>query len=726
MKRPDKKHLELLDNILLFDKPSLKDNEKQLIIKAFNRAWDSYQQTPSSEKFEHYLDVASLVLKEIGLGATSVISSLMHGIAISQNTFDEIEKEFGRDSRVILEGFNKISSIQTERISYHSETFRNMFLTMVDDIRVLLVKLAHRLYDLRHLDDSSPERQKKIINEVKHVFIPVSHRLGLYNIKTEMEERVMLYEMPEVYHDIEKKIKETKAKREVYIQDFLKPIERELIRTGISYDLKYRTKSIPSIWAKMNRQNVSFEQVFDLFAIRFILEAKSKKEQEVCWRAYSIITNLYQPNPKRLRDWITNPKSSGYESLHTTVKGQNDRWIEVQIRTQRMDDEAEKGQAAHWLYKGADKPKEADNWLTQVRDALENPKSGSKSIYKVDASKSTKVFVFTPKGDLKQFPSGATVLDFAYDIHTDVGANCNGARVNNKVVPIRYVLQNGDRIDIMISKKQKPKIDWLAYVVTERARSRIKRQLKEEKYKEAEGGKAVLMRKFKNWKIKSSDDLINFLVKHFKLDTAVDLYYLVATEKLEISLIKKIILEKLDEVSNKQSVKHEPDAVSEVAEQKKQPDRDEDKEVLWVGDNLKNVNYYFAKCCNPILGDSVFGFVTTQGKISIHRNDCPNSKRLLERYPYRVLPIKWIETDNEVYKTAVIKVIGKDELGLVGEITTLISNNLNINMRSINFNTKGKLFEGKITVMIKSVNHLNGLIHRIGKIAGVQKVNRIK
>jgi GTP pyrophosphokinase len=726
MKRPDKKHLEMLNNILLFDKPSLKDKEKQLIIKAFNRAWDSYQQSPSSEKFEHYLDVALLVLKEIGLGATSVISSLMHGITISQNTFDEIEEEYGHDVRVILEGFNRISSIQTDRISYHSETFRNMFLTMVDDIRVLLVKLAHRLYDLRHLDDSTEERQKKVINEVKHVFIPVSHRLGLYNIKTELEERVMLYEMPDVYHDIEKKIKETKAKREVYIQDFLKPIERELIKAGISYDLKYRTKSIPSIWAKMNRQNVSFEQVFDLFAIRFILEAKPKKEQEACWRAYSIITNLYQPNPKRLRDWITNPKASGYESLHTTVKGQNDRWIEVQIRTQRMDDEAEKGQAAHWLYKEADKPKEADNWLTQVRDALENPTSGSKSIYKVDVSKSTKVFVFTPKGDLKQFPSGATVLDFAYDIHTDVGANCNGARVNNKVVPIRYVLQNGDRIDIMISKKQKPKIDWLAYVVTERARSRIKRQLKEEKYQEAEGGKSLLMRKFKNWKIKSSDDLINYLVKHFKLDTAVDLYYLIATEKLEIPLIKKVILEKLDEESNKQSVKYEHDAVSETADANKQPDRDEDKEVLWVGDNLKNVNYYFAKCCNPILGDNVFGFVTTQGKISIHRHDCPNAKRLLERYPYRVLPIKWIETDNEVYKTAVIKVIGKDELGLVGEITTLISNDLNINMRSINFNTKGKLFEGKITVMIKSVNHLNGLIHRIGKIAGVQKVKRIK
>ncbi len=725
MKQPDKIHRQMLDELLLYQGTPFNDREKQLITHAFTKAWESYLDSPSQESFDHYLEVANMVLKEIGLGATSVIAALMHGITISQNTFEIIEKEFGHDVRVILEGFNHISSIQTERISYHSETFRNMFMSMVEDIRVLLVKLAHRLYDLRHLAESTPERQKKIINEVKHVFIPVSHRLGLYNIKTEMEELVMRYELPEVYNDIQKKIKETRSKREVYIQDFLRPIERELIKNGFSYKIKFRTKSIPSIWAKMNRQNVDFEQVFDLFAIRIILDAKPKKEQEACWRVYSIITDFYPPNTKRLRDWITQPKASGYESLHTTVKGQGNRWVEVQIRTQRMDDEAEKGQAAHWLYKGADKPKEADNWLKQVRDALENPNAGSKSIYKVSKAKSKKVFVFTPKGDLKQLPAGATVLDFAYDIHSDVGWHCNGARVNNRVVPIRYELQNGDRIDIITSKKQKPKIDWLAYVVTDRARTRIKRQLKEEKYKEAEAGKSLLLRKFKNWKTKNTDEVINFLVNHFKLDTAVDLYYLVATEKLDMPIIKKAIVEWQNE-DNKPVTRTDSSEQQSNTEQTRQTERDDDKDILWVSGNLKNVNYYFAKCCNPILGDNVFGFVTTQGKISIHRHDCPNAKRLLERYPYRVLPIKWVETNEETFKSAIIKVIGKDELGLVGEITTLISNDLNINMRSISFDTKGKMFEGRITVMIKSVNHLTSLIHRIAKINGVQKVKRIK
>ena len=725
MNKPDKISLKLLNDILLSGTKPFSDKEKQLIAKAFNRVWESNQLTPSNEKFNHYPEVAKIVLKEIGLGASSIIAALMHGISENQYPFQDMEKAFGHDVRIIVEEFNKISELQTKRVSFNSETFRSMFLSMVDDIRVILIKMAHRLYDLRHLEESNPERQKKVVNEVKYIYIPIAHRLGLYHIKTEMEEQVMLFEMPDVYHNIENKIKETKKKREVYIQDFLKPIERELVKYGFSYDLKYRTKSIPSIWAKINRQNVDLEQVFDLFAIRIILDSKRKKEQEDCWRVYSIVTNIYEPNPKRLRDWITQPKSTGYESLHTTVKGQFDHWVEIQIRTKRMDEEAEKGQAAHWIYKEQNKSQDADNWLTQIRNALEGNPIKGKSIYKVASTNASKVFVFTPKGDLKQFPRGATVLDFAYTVHTDVGAHCNGARVNNKVVPIRYVLQNGDKIDIITSKNQKPKIDWLAYVVSDRARSRIKRQLKEEKYKEAEAGKSLLMRKFKNWKIKKSDDLINFLVNNFKLDTAVDLYYLVATDKLDVAFIKKVINEKLNE-DNKQITKHESTTLPKAAPAPTQNDKEEDKEVFWVGDNLKNINYYFSKCCNPILGDKVFGFVTTQGKISIHRYDCPNAKRLLERYPYRVLPIKWLETNEDVYKNAIIKIQGKDELGLVGEITTLISNDLNINMRSINFNTKGKLFEGKVTVMIKTVEHLNSLIHRIGKINGVKKVSRIK
>ncbi len=711
---------QLLDDLLCCSSKELARHEQEQIVKAINLAKNFSKNSPN--KLDHYVNVAKLTFKEIGLGATSAICSLLHGIPLQDYPPESIEKDFGKDVKEILQGFHKISDIQTDRISYHSEAFRNLFLSMVDDIRVILIKLAHRIYDLRHIDETTEKRRNKIIDEVKSVYIPVAHRLGLYNIKTEMEERVMLFEMPDIYRDIEKKIKESKTKREAYIQDFLTPITRELIKQGFEYEIKHRTKSIPSVYAKMKRQNVDFEQVFDLFAIRIILDVKPQKEKEACWRVYSIVTNFYQPNPKRLRDWISQPKASGYESLHTTVKGPGDRWVEVQIRSKRMDEEAEKGQAAHWLYKGIMKSKGGDSWLEQVRDALENRSTTSKKIYKTEKQQQDKVFVFTPKGDLKQFKAGATVLDFAYDIHTEVGATCRGARVNNRVVPIRYVLQNGDKVDIITAKNQKPKLDWLAFVVTDRARSKIKRRLKEEKYKEADAGKELLLRKFKNWKVnKMSDDLINFLVKHFKLDTAIDLYYLVATEKLDLPIIKKLIFEKFKEEEPRQKQEEQPEEIKEQPEEK-----DDDKEVLYISDNLKNVNYYFAKCCNPIYGDNVFGFVTTQGRISIHRFDCPNAKRLLEKYPYRVIPIRWITTGNEIFKQAVIKLKGKNEIGLLNEVTNIISNDLNINMRAININTKGNRFEGKITLMVKSNEHLNWIIHKIGKVNGVEKVTRLK
>ena len=716
---------ELLNKLLKSSKNPLSKTEKGLIIKAFNITKNYYEKNPGSG-LEHCVNIAELALNEIGLGTTSAICSLLHGIPLSEYKPEDIEKDFDSDIREILEGFHKISDIQTDRISYHSEAFRSLFLSMIDDIRVILIKLAHRINDLRHINEYEEERKSRIIDEVKSVYIPISHRLGLYNIKTEMEERVMMYEMPEMYNTIKQKIKESKTKREVYIQDFLAPITRELIKQGFKYDIKYRTKSIPSICTKMKKQNVNFEQVFDLFAIRIIIDEKPKKEKEACWRVYSIVTNFYQPNTKRLRDWISQPKASGYESLHTTVKGPGGRWVEVQIRSKRMDEEAEKGQAAHWLYKGIMKSRGGDKWLEQVRDALENPSGSSKKMYKTGKSKQNRVFVFTPKGDLKQLKAGATVLDFAYDIHTQVGATCRGARVNNKVVPIRYVLQNGDKVDIITSKNQKPKLDWLAFVVTDRARSKIKRQLKEEKYKEAEAGKELLLRKFKSWKVhKIYDDLINMLVKHFKMETAVDLYYLVATEKIDTALIKKIVFDSLSENESKPIKQEEQqEETTELKEEKKE--QDEEKDILYISDNLKHVDYYFAKCCNPIYGDNVFGFVTTQGRISIHRFDCPNAKRLLEKYPYRVIPIKWITTGHEVFKEAIIKLKGRNEIGLLNEVTNIISNDLNTNMRSVVMNTKGNRFEGKIVLMVKSTEHLNWVIHKIGKVNGVEKVTRLK
>jgi GTP pyrophosphokinase len=711
------------NNLFSCGKRPLTKEETELIRKAFEISKRYHEKTGTEKRLYHYIDISQLLLDEIGLGSTAVISSLLYGIPLDIYSLKDIEKDFGHDVRDILDGLHNISKLQTERISYQSDTFRNMFISIVEDIRVLLIKLAHRVYDLRYLSKYSTEHQQRVINEVKYIYIPISHRLGLYNIKTEMEEQVMKYEMPEIYEDIKRKIKESKTKRETYIKDFIAPVTRELIKQGFDYEIKYRTKSIPSIYAKMKRQNVDFDHVFDLFAIRIILNVEKSKEKEACWRVYSIVTDIYPPNIKRLRDWISQPKVSGYESLHTTVKGSDGHWVEVQIRTVRMDEEAEKGQAAHWLYKGMMKSKSGDNWLEQVRDALENPTTKSKNIYKTHKNRSEKVFVFTPKGDLKQLPAGATVLDFAYDVHTKVGATCKGARVNNKVVPIRYVLQNGDKVDVITAKNQKPKLDWLAFVVTDRARSKIKRQLKEEKYKEAEAGKEILYRKFKNWKINNiSDELINFLVKHLKLDTAIDLYYLVATEKLEIPLVKQLIFERYLNENNEEKIPLIDEEKKETVDNK----QEEEKEVLYISENLKNVNYYFSKCCNPIVGDDVFGFVTTQGRISIHRYDCPNAKRLLERYPYRVIPVKWITTGNEVFKNAVIKLKGNNEIGLLNEITKTIAEDFNINMRSVHIDTKGKKFEGTITLLVKSNEHLKWTIHRLSQVKGIERVTRIK
>lgn len=708
--------------------------DKVSIKLAFEIASNAYRnvKTDDGKPFILYnLDIAIIAMKEIGLGPTSAICALLHGIDLkSDYTIEKVENDFGGQVSEIIKGFNSISELRTERISFQSEAFRTLFLSMVNDMRVILLRLAHRLNDLRHIDLLGDKREQ-FINEVKYLYVPVAHRLGLYKVKTEFEELVMKYEQPEIYVKISNKIKQTKAKREVYIQDFIRPIERELHAHKFNFEIKWRTKSVPSIWAKMTRQNVDFEEVFDLFAVRIVIKGRPKREKEDCWRVYSHITNIYPPNPKRLRDWISTPKASGYESLHTTVMGPNNKWIEVQIRNNRMDTDAEKGRAAHWQYKGVMKKKDTEDWLSQVRDILENPDQiiHDKS-YKSDNNHDQKsVFVFTPLGDLKQLPMGSTVLDFAFGIHTDLGAKCRGAKINNKVVQIKYVLKNGDKVDILTSSNQTPKLDWLSFVVTEKARTRIKRHLKEEKYAEADIGKSILLRKFKNWKIKSNDDLINYLVKHYKLDAGVDLYYLVATEKIELAEIKKLLLKFVDS-----SVSNKPKEISEKtlerngqSSQKNGNKEDiESKEIFYIGENLKNIDYRIAKCCSPIPGDKVFGFITTQGGITIHRNNCPNAARLREKYEYRVLDIKWVTSGEDSFSVANLRVTGQDELGVVGSITTVITNDLRVNIRSISFQTMGKKFVGKVSVSIKNHDHLDQLIHKINKVKGVDKVTRIK
>ncbi len=705
----------------------LYEEEKDILKKAFDFAfqWNKDKTLPNGDPYIfHNIDVAITAMKEIGLGPMSAVCSLLHGEEIrSEKIMIQVRDEFGEQVAGILDGLNKISTLRTERISYQSEAFRTLFLSMVNDMRVILIKLAHRLNDIRNLDQLG-EKTKAFVNEIKYLYSPIAHRLGLFNVKTELEERVMQYENPELFYSIQRKIKETRKKREVYIQEFIRPIYRALFEQKYKFDIKWRTKSAPSIYAKMKRQNVEFEEVFDLFAIRIIVDTPLKKEKEVCWKVYSIVTNLYQPNPKRLRDWISTPKASGYESLHTTVLEENNKWVEVQIRTKRMDEVAEKGQAAHWQYKGIMNKKDTEDWLSQVRDILENPDQILRdNVYRPSVGNHTdKIFVFTPKGDLKQLKAGASVLDFAYEIHTDVGSSCKGARVNNRVVPIRYILHNGDKVDIITAKNQKPKLDWLAYVVTEKARTRIKRQLKEEKYAEAEIGKEMLLRKLKHWKIKSPEDLINVLVRHYKLETAVDLYYLIAENKIEMALIKKQLVDFLES----DSIRKKPETIEVKTEEKPATAKVESQDIIYIGENLKNMNYKLAKCCNPIPGDHVFGFVTTLGRLTIHRYSCPNAKNLLSKYPYRVMMVKWLKSGKTAISTTNLKISGTDELGVVSAITKTITDDLRVNMRSINFQKKGKHFEGRVCVMVKNHEHLDQLIAKINLVKGVEKIIRVK
>ena len=723
MENQDKLVREKLEELFeILDEKSDPDARFQ-IQKAFDMALQAYRglTIPDGSPFIlHHLDVALIAMKEINLGPTSAVCSLLHSMDTNdEKVREEIVESFGEGVLEIIEGFKKISALQTERISFQSEAFRNMFLSLVNDIRVILIRMAHRLHDVRSPELLTKKQKTKFFNEIKYIYIPIAHRLGLYHIKSEMENDLMRFEHPEIYRTITDKIQATKSKREVYIKDFIAPVEKELIAAGFDFDIKWRTKTVASIWAKMKRQNVAFEQIYDIFAVRIIINSKSpNKEKEDCWMAYSIVTNIYPPNPKRLRDWISTPKASGYESLHTTVMGPNKKWVEVQIRTSRMDEVAEKGQAAHWAYKGLMKSKEMDDWLLQVRDVLEHPEAiGAEYAYRTRKNNEY-VFIFTPKGDLKRLPAGSTVLDFAYDIHTGIGSQCSGAKVNNKLVPIRYVLQNGDRVEIMTTKNQKPKPDWVGFVRTQKARNHIKRQLKEEKYKEAEVGKELLLRKFKNWKLKSTDDLINVLVKYFKMDSAVDLYYLLATDKIEMGLVKTVLMDYLNNEEAEEAPEKAPKALPKEEE--------DEKDVLYIGDHVKNINYRFAKCCNPIPGDDVFGFVTTLGGISIHRHGCPNARRLALRYPYRILEVKWTGSKEKPFYLVNLKISGKDELGIVEAITKTITGDLRVNMRSIHFNTKGRNFEGRISLMIRNHDHLDQLVHKLKLVKGVEKIVRTK
>ena len=707
-------------------------NQLELIDKAYRYCLDKYdgRYLLSGKAYMfHLIELGRIAVLEVGLGYISVVAAFLHGIDYKTGASgNELKDQFGKTVAIILEDFTQISQLDTEKVAYNSDNFQVLFLSMIDDMCSVLLKVVHRVYDVRNQQDVDADRLAKYFHEIKYIYIPIVHRLGLYKLKAELEEKLMLFENPVLFHDIESKIQATQEARrqtaEKFVAKISESIDAELERTKkngknkFAYTIKWRLKSIPSIYAKMKAQNVPFEEVYDLMAARVIIHCALKDEQECCWMVYSAITNIYDPMPERLRDWITKPKASGYESLHTTVKYDDKLWFEVQIRTTRMDEIAETGQAAHYLYKG--EKETSEEWLLNVRQVLENPGMVSfENSYK-KIHKSDKIFIFTPEGDLKQLPIGSTVLDFAYEVHTRVGETCNGARVNGRMVPIRHELTNGDKVQIITSKKQSPRADWLNVVVTEKAKNKIRRYLKEEELKESEMGKGMLQRRLKNWKLPFSETVIDMLVKEFKLENSLQLYHQISTEKIDIADVKRFLTSKFGE-----NVEKGEKVVPETIGISRKDQNAEMEESLSIGEDISNVTYKLAKCCNPIPGDRVFGFVTNEGTISIHRTNCPNAKGLQERYGYRIIKVKWngVEADGS---QATIRIYGRDVIGLLGKITKVISEDLEVNMKNIVFNSdKEGFFEGKIVLQISDVEALDQLMGKIKAIQGIIDVRRI-
>ena len=667
----------------------------------------------------HALSVAKIIAGEMGLGLTSIITALLHDSYNSLSlTPKELEKEFGKKALEILNGFSRITSIDSMQASYQAENFRKLLLSLADDVRVILIKLIERLEYMRNLDNAPDKDRIPLASETYFLYAPLAHRLGFYNIKSELEDLSVKYLDPDQYTYVDCRLRQTTASRNKLIRDFSGPLKEKLEKQGFKFTIKSRTKSIHSIMLKMKKQGVEFDEVYDLFAVRIIIESKDENEKSDCWRAYSVVTDLYQPNPSRLRDWISVPKSNGYESLHTTVVGPRGKWVEVQIRSSRMDEIAEKGLAAHFKYKGIKGEGGLDSWLSKMREILESSeKEDNAFLDQVRSGLYTdEVFIFTPKGDLRQLPAGATVLDFAFDIHTDVGSTCVGGKVNGKNVTIKYVLQNGDHVSVLRSKNQKPKQDWLSFVVTNKAKTKIKQVLNEEKTKAAADGKEILMRRLKNWKMVYGDILIQKLLTNYNLKSAQDLYYLIATEKLELLQIKEVLLKEESSEENPGSI------VSPEKETREQFDS-QISDYLIIEDRVEGLDYRLSKCCNPVFGDSVFGFVTISEGIKIHRTSCPNAHNMMARYPYRVIAARWSKSRNIPSFIASIKITGIEDIGMVNKIADVIAGNSAV-IRSFNYNMTDGIFEGILNIMVPNSDILHQIMRKIQGIKGILKVSR--
>jgi guanosine-3',5'-bis(diphosphate) 3'-pyrophosphohydrolase len=705
-------------------KSTMQKGDKSMIRKAFDMALDSHKdmRRKSGEPYiYHPIAVAQIAAEEIGLGTTSIVCALLHDVVEDTDvTLDDIEQEFGKKVARIIDGLTKISGVFDTNSSLQAENFRKMLLTLADDVRVILIKLADRLHNMRTLESMPRDKQLKISSETVYLYAPLAHRLGLYAIKSEMEDLSMKYMERETYQFIKNKLNEKKTEREKFIRDFIEPVKKVLNGQGLDADLFGRPKSIHSIWNKMKKKAVPFEEVYDLFAIRVILDSTPENEKADCWKAYSIVTDLYRPNPDRLRDWISSPKANGYESLHTTVMGPRGQWVEVQIRTKRMNEIAEKGFAAHWKYKESSTDSGLDQWVQKVREMLKNPESNALEFlddFKMNLF-SDEIFIFTPKGALIQLPLNATALDFAFEIHTDVGASCIGAKVNHKLVPLSYKLQNGDQVEVITSGKQIPKEDWLSFVVTAKAKAKIKSALKEEKRRIAEDGKEILERKMKSLKITYNSENIHKLSYYFKLASTQDLFFNIAKGIIDMKDLREYQLsEKV--VENKPQDRIDNEQLNGLLRNIKAKDSD----MLLIGDDMQKIDYKLSNCCNPIPGDDVFGFVTVGDGIKIHRTNCPNAAKLMANYGYRVVKARWTNQQELAFLTG-LRITGIDDVGLINKLTTVISNDFKVNMRSITVDSDNGIFEGSIMVYVNDTEHLDNLIKRLKTVNGVTAVTR--
>lgn len=707
--------------------------DRELLRRAFDLALTAHKdmRRKSGEPYiYHPLAVARIVAEEIGLGTTSVIGALLHDtVEDTYITLEDIEHIFGEKVRKIIDGLTKIEGVFDHTTSIQAENFRKMLLTLSDDIRVILIKLADRLHNMRTLESMRRDKQLKIASETRFMYAPLAHRLGLYSIKSELEDLSLKYTEPEIFEEITAKLKKTQAVRTRFINRFSLPIKRALESSGFKFEIKGRTKSVYSIYSKIYQKHVPFEEIYDLFAIRVIIDTPLDQEKADCWKAYSIVTDYYKPNPDRLRDWISTPKANGYESLHTTVMSPTGKWVEVQIRTQRMDEISEKGFAAHWKYKeGKSQESGLDTWLTRIREMLESTsdENDGNTIDFINDFKlnlfADEIFVFTPKGELKNLPQGATALDFAFEIHTQVGSSCLGAKVNNKLVPLSHALKSGDQVEIITSQKQKPKSDWLHFVVTGKAKSKIKSALKEERKKVSELGREMLERKLKNLKVDFLSVNITALEKHFKTDGATDLYYQIAKGKIDLKKLKNFTVDNglILFKEKRKPVETTPATLEEVVKEGRTS-----TETLTIGDDMQQIDHTLAKCCNPIPGDDVFGFVTVNEGIKIHRVNCPNAVQLLGNYAYRAIKARWASQKANEFMAA-IRFTGIDDVGLVHSITTTISNELRVNMKAISFESNDGIFEGKITLYVYDKHHLNDLMKKLKQVKGVRTIERFE